>query len=434
MRRHLTRDFIEGLSAPTSGEVWIADTEIPGFGVRLWATKGNGGAAYGIRTNANGRIVRKSFSPNAVKFLSGRKILTIKGERGNSRLSKDHILRLSWYLDEARDWAQTEIGRLKGRQPSEVLYLKTLEAERIYRQKLSSRLTNHKLKFLVEKILEYGYCRGWNESYRDRLRQAFESFDRTTGVGSLTIQELRDGRLLSAVTEAQIGLGTLRLVKSILKPVSTNLHFLTDVASGRLFPRDGRGRYPRPTEMEKTLESASMSDFEALLRGLAKIDYDWRSTVCIELCFRFNVPVQRVLTARWSQIRDGRWWPYNPAERTNSHFYWQNIHEREFELLTAARQKLIQEKIASDFWFPNHQDPQRSIKNVDRAWLALIEEAQFPKVTLSSCCRAYRYKRPIWFPWLSGNKAIERQREIEKIVSAWAQPYPQSGKNVQVYR
>jgi hypothetical protein len=48
-RRLLTEQFVREVRPPATGERWIADTKQRGFGLRLWATSGGAGKAFGVR-------------------------------------------------------------------------------------------------------------------------------------------------------------------------------------------------------------------------------------------------------------------------------------------------------------------------------------------------------------------------------------------------
>jgi len=57
----LTKDYIDNLVPPKNGEVWIADTQIRGFGLRLYAT---GESSFCIRSkDLSGNAVRRTFNP-----------------------------------------------------------------------------------------------------------------------------------------------------------------------------------------------------------------------------------------------------------------------------------------------------------------------------------------------------------------------------------
>jgi len=55
---------VECFPLPLAGEGWVADTEVRGFGIRLWTQHGTTGCAYGVRfKNSVGKSIRKTFRP-----------------------------------------------------------------------------------------------------------------------------------------------------------------------------------------------------------------------------------------------------------------------------------------------------------------------------------------------------------------------------------
>ena len=63
-RVHLTPELVDAALPPERGERWIGDTDIQGFGLRLWTTTSGEGKAFAIRTSgSNGITVRRTFDP-----------------------------------------------------------------------------------------------------------------------------------------------------------------------------------------------------------------------------------------------------------------------------------------------------------------------------------------------------------------------------------
>lgn len=110
-RMWLTPDVVDALPLPGQGERWIADTQVRGFGLRLWPT----GRAYAIRVSDQaGRAIRRSFAPDW-----GADWRDWDMDRAFSRSPDDEYApRLGRFLDAARDWARVEIARAKGRSES----------------------------------------------------------------------------------------------------------------------------------------------------------------------------------------------------------------------------------------------------------------------------------------------------------------------------
>src|SRR5579859_3174628 len=105
-RATLTPRLVFEAKAPATGELWIADVKIRGFGLRIWSTSSGGQKAFAIRTsNSDGKIVRKTFDTDAA--------WQTRFDFANS--NREDRFGLGEYLEDARDWARDEIDRIKGR-------------------------------------------------------------------------------------------------------------------------------------------------------------------------------------------------------------------------------------------------------------------------------------------------------------------------------
>jgi hypothetical protein len=100
----LTPDYVNAATPPENGERWISDSQVKGFGLRLWVSGNGGSKAFALRIrDVNGRIVRETFDQNDHSWDA--ELL------GNGGLSKRS---LGSSLDAARCWAQDRINVLKG--------------------------------------------------------------------------------------------------------------------------------------------------------------------------------------------------------------------------------------------------------------------------------------------------------------------------------
>lgn len=116
-RIKLTSDYVDNLRPPQSGEKWISDIIIKGFGLRIWGGK-NSGKSFAIRViDQNGKVVRK----------------TICSAEGR-------------LLERARKKAQKEIDHIKG--------IKNLSFRERIRVKWEPKLKEIKLDELAELALE----------------------------------------------------------------------------------------------------------------------------------------------------------------------------------------------------------------------------------------------------------------------------------------
>ncbi|SDE28344.1 hypothetical protein [Rhodospira trueperi] len=411
-RRLLTEEFIDSLEPPEKGEIWIADTRIRGFGVRLWASGHSGGKAYCVRTtDTNGRSVRKTYAPWDGAFGTWfMRSLNL----GDVRVNENGAFPLSAFLKDAREWAEVEIARLKGRLPS-LEEQKQLDEERQrVRDEGRARIEALSLRSLVEEVLDPNRSHGWSEAYRDRLRHAFNQFDPTDEIRSRCIRELLDDASSNDKIPPSISSGNFRLLKSFFNAMDTYSFGIGGPHVGRILLSRLKYNEQRREKAKDFVDELEIEDVERLLKALPGLDVDWRAARCIEACFQFRAPVSRVMGGRWSEIVDGYWVPYSPAERKNWHFYLERIDQQAFECLKAARQNALDEGVQSMFWFPNKENPEVPINNIDRAWNKLLSVVGWPRVSLSNAAKTYK-QRYSFLEWPDP----EKNEVIRKEILTW---------------
>src|SRR5438270_13592821 len=131
-RVHLTTEFVKTVLPPERGERWIGDSEISGFGLRLWATRSGEGKAFALRTSlCGGKSVRRSFDPRESVEYRFAVLLNSKPEE------------LGSYLSCARRWAWSEIIKLEG----EVLHFDKLD-------NIRTRAVEQRLLSTVQEVAE----------------------------------------------------------------------------------------------------------------------------------------------------------------------------------------------------------------------------------------------------------------------------------------
>lgn len=412
MRRFLTPLFIDELEPPSSGERWISDTSVRGFGVRLWSYNGVGGVAYGLRsTDANGRAVRKTFHP----YRDSGNNFWWRLRTGQIEMAPDGGIALSSFLDDARDWARTEKARLLGRIPT-IDEERAIEAEyESNREFAGRRLRTLSVGYLVDLLLERAACRGWNEPYSDRLRTAFNAFDAETNVRPLLVNDLEDGRLVGLIERSHLGPGNLRLLRSLFNVVFWNIHDLGGPVVGHVLP-SLRGIETSREKADGFLADLRLEDYRMLFRAIEE-QADWRSSVAMQLSFHFWGPLCRVLGARWSQVVDGRWYPYAPLERRSWFWRYSNIDQAEFDCLDKARQRALAEGIVSDYVLPSRRDPMKPLRNIDRRWRSVLRDLGWPYLSLAKASSAFRR----WFPLLEWPD-LQRREELNVLVGSWGKP------------
>lgn len=403
-RRLLTEEFVNSASPPASGELWVADTLVRGFGLRLWSTPNSSGCAFAIRvTNAEGRSVRRTYNPNNERLNNP----FFSWMSRDLPIDENGQVVLSALLGFARDWARIEIGRLKGRLPTEG-ELRQAESEyQAMRSRNCEYIKKKTLGELCEIVLDERnrISRGWTEEYADRLRHAFDQFDNQATIRESTLGELSDGRLTEIIETSTLSSGNLRNLKSLLNVVLWNVHEMGGPPIGRVFPkrRDGLRTHP----LSSALDDFSLDDFQKIISGARELSLDWRSSTCIELCFYFWAPVTRVMTGRWSQIIENRWYPYSISERSNWQYRWSRIDAPAFACLRRAAESAEREGRRSDYFFPSPVLQDKPITNIDRAWNSLLSDLGFPMFSLKQCSTRYRKRFPmLTWPDLTAGRQI----------------------------
>jgi len=111
----------------------------------------------------------------------------------------------------------------------------------------------------------------------------------------------------------------------------------------------------------------SDADYNRLFTSLEQ-DKQWRQSLAIRLYFATGAKLQQVLRARWSDIVDGTWFPFLPAERK----LWYESRERlqgEAETVQALIQRRHrEEELASPYLFPAMNNEGKPITTVQRHW------------------------------------------------------------------
>lgn len=108
-RTKLTEKFVAGIAAPTQGEVFVWDTEVPGFGVRVWRAAGKRASkVYVVQVRLYGRTRRKALGkPGEVELSEAReRAQKIKGAISDGRDPFTEALRVreAWTLRDAMDY------------------------------------------------------------------------------------------------------------------------------------------------------------------------------------------------------------------------------------------------------------------------------------------------------------------------------------------
>lgn len=384
-RRRLTRQVVAGLAPPDRGERWIADTELRGFGIRLWAAREGPGLAYAIRvTDREGRKIRRTFSGSPGFEAAQRDVCFGGGWDDPHRASIPWPPPLSLLLDHARAWAREEIQRAKLGESDADRTRRLLAAE-------AARLGALSLDEAVEEFRQTSRFLSRTEACRDRLDAAYHN-NLPEDLRKRALEELGGDVFEQAFEALPISDPQRRLVRGMLGPVFERVRLLGGPSLWfKRWPGEEalKVRVGRPDAGRDAMRAFQRPDFERLLKALRQSEHGWRAALRLEACLLTRAPVSRVMQGRWSRVSGEIWYPWGPDERR----HWRTRSERlDGDLgrcLEKARTEAAAEGTVSDFWFPSETDPARPIRNIDRPWRAARKAAGWPDVSLKAAQLAF---------------------------------------------
>lgn len=378
-RRALTPEVVNALVPPVSGERWVGDADLRGFGVRLWAGKKGGGACYAIRLrDEQNRIVRESFSIWS-SWYSRPRLRRLLGQE-----EEEFDLRLGHFLDDARAWAHSRIRDLKGGQRRRERRNELYRRASIAAQKLT-------LGDMAERVLTKLEKSGKSPDYVVQLRKLFWRLSEPVRSSLMTKVNIR--KLGKEIADPDLPIMQSRTLQSFI---------------GQLYSRLGKWHYPRRSISEKLNEHISSlrakqdvphpqileiapEEYERFLALLTNEQDHWREALALELYFETGAKMRRVLRARWDQILGDTWYPYSAAERE----YWfvgsERLSESAIAIVRSARQKLESEGKTSDYLFPSKfASEDRPITTVRRYWIKAARELGWQGLPLSHVVQRHR--------------------------------------------
>lgn len=376
-RRLLTPQFVFAAKPPDKGERWISDTKIRGFGLRLWATKSGGAKAFAIRvSDPHGRHVRRTY--DAKKNWRLRFAITYSGF--------ENALGLGDSLESAREWARNEIDGIKGRA--------TLSQEEHVRwRKVGAAVRKLPLGRAALSLLEGMRVRGLSEAYIDRLDKLFATNvpDRLkrSPLGSIKPKAVANALVNKSVPPANI-----RVLRSFI---------------GQIFERGasfngplGRFRDELSIEFWKTwekrldvrfpeLRNLNKDDYKVIFAEFQTEDARWQQAYCIRLFFEFGASLTRLMSARWAQILDEFWYPYDPEEKV----LWFESRERitpvAQSVLDDARERALHTFPNTIYWFPSAFGRNvKHIRSVEAFWRTTLEKCGSRYYPLREFALSYR--------------------------------------------
>src|SRR3569833_577986 len=400
IRRHLTPALVNELHAPMEGESWVADTAVRGFGIRLWNTQNGGQKAYAIRvSDHNGTSVRKTFiDPWGDIVDDGDKSLGSK-------------------LEDARHWARAEIRQLKFAGDTEHIWA-------VARQKTQSFVKGQSLERAARDLIVRMRLQGLSQRYVDRLDKLFSTYI-PYRLRASELQDVNPSMFAKALISREVSGSNARTLRSFLSQIfleaSASNHGFSKFPGQlsesywKLWEKHRDVRYPELRKLKK-------KDNRRLFRILERAS-SWQQGYAIRLYFKFRIPMQRLLTARWAQIVGDTWFPYAPDERLFWYAYGERLDAEALELIKKVHALVSESFGPSVFLFPSPIKANESIQTVQSVWRGALETAQIKHYPLKEFSRIYRdFNNPSYHRWLYEylGEAFARGKnmaELSKILS-----------------
>ena len=352
--RFLTPDFVNSVQPPAEGEVWIADTKVKGFGLRLFASD-KFGKSFAIRVHdETGRLVRRSFSKSLI-------------HRGRPRSFHEEI-ELGELLEDARSWARQEINELKHLNLAE-------EEDRKDRAEVAHLVREMTFKRAAENLIKGLRARGRSPAYTTSLFGILKYIpDRLM---QKTLAEITPEEMAEALVNNGIDPGNMGKLRSLVVQVfkraddfGAGLSEFREELSNYIGHRLNADYDPYPD-----LRRLKRRDYERVLECLERESTRWQQAMCIRLYFEVGAPLSRVMAATWSQIYDGVWYPYLPAGRK----YWfvsrEPLSDFAAQLIDRINTLVLRDFGEARFLFPSaHRDDDVPIASIEPMWRSALSE------------------------------------------------------------
>jgi hypothetical protein len=358
-RRLLTPAFVNRIRAPRTGERWIADTKIRGFGLRLWRVRGNAGKAFGLRcADATGKPVRRTFKPN-----------------------KHNHSRLGNLLEEARSWARDERDRLKGRL--------TVDQESLINkagfERAFSKLT---LRELADAKLYGMKALGRSDSYVTRCDKLFSQCVSAL-LQKKRLRSVKPEELARCLRRLDAKPGKARVLRAFLGQILNSAGDF-DRRAWRLLDRTQR-LYSPNYESRRLYEAPQVSarKLHALFKHLSEERASVLPALYLRLLFEFEVPYEALLRARWEQIDGSIWYPWSEKERRYSWLQRRRIEPWTRRVLERLERETSKFAPRSPFLFPSLNSRSGHMRTFQSYWVRVAHKLSMSKHSLKKWIRAY---------------------------------------------
>ncbi len=373
-RIYLTPEIIDTFAEPKTGETWLADSAVPGFGVRIWHRNGKIGKAYAVRAaDEYGRFNRIALRKWELQDIAQSSWRFALGE---------HAPTFGELLPEARLWARDQIDRLTGRP--------TLADERRDQWARSAeqagKITLARAAAGVITTLELG---GRSQVYRDRLDKLFSAYV-PENLKKKPLVKITLAEIASVLRSPVLSYGNMRA----LRPFLGKCIDLVRQFHGRT--HESLWDFERMIEIKvQTVEHPMVhwesSRFKELIRYLSQHDV-WQQGLCLALYFETRNALSAAMAAHWDDFVDVRYISrMHVGQRPMWRREWRAGGRRGWGAEITVRANtiftLIEERHASDVaekverLFPSRYGRQHShIRSVDHVWRQTLAHFELPHI------------------------------------------------------
>lgn len=398
----INNEVIKETPAPTRGETWLADSRITGFGLRVYRTNRGIRKALGIRVrDSQGKLVRKNFPID--RMWNGQLIREdVKSIEQYQEFERKFMASELVDVEEVREWARSEIQKLKGR--------KTLEAEDAERYENANRVIRDvTLERGAIAILSNLERMKVSAAYRDRLSKLFfnsiSKHLRETKIADFT--HVLAGELMDAMELSPSNRRTLQAFVGRVFDISLSY----GVRSPGYF--DARRAWRRNRDSGTLEETAVLdtvtSQFVELFKRLETESQYREQALCLRLYFSTHSPLTRLMRAKWMEFGVREVSSFF-SERKIEVLIWQRssrlgrherFHGETIKLIADQYRRVTQTFPHSEYCFPSsYGRTVGHIRSIDHVWTKVLYDMGLAFVTPRETRFAYHetraYKSSIW--------------------------------------
>lgn len=342
---------------PENGERWISDTEIKGFGLRLWASSNGIGKAYAIRArDRNGKIFRETLDPHS-------STLQLLWRLSRSSASdKSASPTLGERVGDARQWAKERLQWKKGGDLA-------AEGRRAAKARCRAHVESVSFEDVAKHTIHLMKLKGRDENYIHHIKSLKARLSNSTLQSKLATMDVRS--VADEITDKDVGSANVGVLRSFVGQVykfAGNYGYFNQKADAinRRVARNIRQRnepaYPAILEITE-------ADFLSFFDRLEADVENWRAALAIRFYFATSAKMRPILKARWSSVIDSDWFPYLPEERQ----YWydsaQRLDATALRVIEIIRLRHGEEGCRSEYLFPASKDAQCGhLTTIHRYW------------------------------------------------------------------